>query len=331
MKLIKKIIWCFSLLLTLIMFCVPAHAESLPRIVGGTEVSPAFKYTWMVGLINAGVSSDFDGHFCGGSLISSDLVLTAAHCIVDDAGQVMNHTDIEVLVGAHDLNNPSENQGIRERIRVSAILKHENYDSATTDNDIALLRLSKSVNTSLAPVRLIDNQSLAVTGSLAKAIGWGNTSSTDEEKFLPLLQEVDVPVVSQATCASAMSSINNITDNMLCAGYSQGGKDSCKGDSGGPLVIFDTDHWEQAGIVSWGAALCAQPDEYGVYTKVYNYLDWINANTVSGLADVIGILKVLSGIPVSDPWKLSGYDVLKDGKTGSEDAIFFLQKIADMR
>jgi secreted trypsin-like serine protease len=324
MNSLKKMGACVSLLLAGVMFCVPAHSENVPRIVGGTVVSPAFKYTWLVGLTDtAGLP------FCGGSLISSDLVLTAAHCITDDAtGQVSKPETIEVLVGAHDLENSSENPGIRERIKVSAILRHENYDTTTTDNDIALLRLSKSVNASLTPIRLIDNPSLTDAGAVSKAIGWGNASSTETEIFPNLLQEVDIPVVSRATCASAMS---GITDNMFCAGYPQGGKDSCNGDSGGPLVIFDTDHWEQAGIVSWGGSPCAKPNEYGVYTRVYNYLGWINTNTTYGLADVIGILRVLNGIPVSDLWRLSGYDVLKDGTIRLSDVILLLQKLAGIR
>jgi secreted trypsin-like serine protease len=324
MKSLKKNGACFSLLLAVVMFCVPAHSENVPRIVNGTEVSSAFEYTWMVGLTDSSGQT-----FCGGTLISSDLVLTAAHCITDDAtGQVSKPEVIEVLVGAHDLANSSENPGIRERIKVSAILRHQNYDTDTTDNDIALRRLSKSVNASLTSIRLIDNQSMANAGAISKVIGWGNTSSTDQEIFPNLLQEVDMPIVSQTTCASAMT---GITDNMFCAGYSQGGKDSCQGDSGGPLVIFDTDHWELAGIVSWGGSPCAQPNKYGVYTRVYNYLAWINANTTYGLADVIGILRVSNGIPVSDLWKLSAYDVLKDGKICLSDAILLLQKIAGIR
>jgi secreted trypsin-like serine protease len=95
-----------------------------------------------------------------------------------------------------------------------------------------------------------------------------------------LLQEVAVPIVDSTRCQAGYSGTNvRITANMLCAGLTQGGKDSCQGDSGGPLVVKGADgKWQQAGVVSFGIG-CARPERFGVYTRVANYVPWIEACT----------------------------------------------------
>lgn len=88
------------------------------------------------------------------------------------------------------------------------------------------------------------------------------------------LQKVDVPIVSRTTCKSNYND-SEVTNNMICAGLTQGGKDSCQGDSGGPIV--DTSTRVLIGLVSWGEG-CAAAGKPGVYTRVSTLLSFINAN-----------------------------------------------------
>uniref|UniRef100_A0A3P9ILQ0 trypsin n=1 Tax=Oryzias latipes TaxID=8090 RepID=A0A3P9ILQ0_ORYLA len=96
-----------------------------------------------------------------------------------------------------------------------------------------------------------------------------------------ILQEVNVPIVGPNRCRCYYKDGNEITDNMLCAGLENGGKDSCQGDSGGPLVFERSSIWIQGGVVSFGVG-CAQPNKPGIYARVSNYQDWISS-TVTGM------------------------------------------------
>lgn len=86
----------------------------------------------------------------------------------------------------------------------------------------------------------------------------------------PKLMRVSVPIVSRTKCEEAYKGLSTITSRMICAGYTEGGKDSCQGDSGGPLTANGTLY----GIVSWGYG-CAKPEYPGVYTNVANLRSWI--------------------------------------------------------
>uniref|UniRef100_A0A672S1N2 Trypsin-2-like n=1 Tax=Sinocyclocheilus grahami TaxID=75366 RepID=A0A672S1N2_SINGR len=221
---------------------------SLP-IVGGQEAT-AGAWPWQVSI----QSAIFGGHFCGGSLINKDWVLSAAHCFQSQSG-----------------SNP--NEAFRTARRV---INHPDYSDPTHDNDIALLRLSSSVTFSeyIRPVCLASAGSKFAAGSDSWVTGWGTLQSGGASP--DKLQEVMIPVVSNSDCDDAYDLLK-ITSNMICAGLlNEGGKDSCQGDSGGPLVSRNGSLWIQSGVVSFGIG-CADPKYPGVYARVSQYQDWITS------------------------------------------------------
>ncbi|MDG0816929.1 S1 family serine peptidase [Bdellovibrio svalbardensis] len=237
---------------------VSAQADKVVgKIVGGTEAAiNEFPYI---------VSLQSSSHFCGGSLIKKNWVLTAAHCV--KGGSVKN-----VVIGLHDLKNTTN----AEKIAPKRIIAHPQYNASATDYDFALIELSR--DSSFTPIAL-NTTEIAISDSgapiMSTVAGWGTT--TEGSYSLPnLLQRVDVPLVSQAACNKSYP--NKITDRMICAGYTEGGKDSCQGDSGGPLVAkADDGQTYLIGVVSWGRG-CARAGYPGVYSKVNAGYDWIMAN-----------------------------------------------------
>ncbi len=237
------------------------------RIIGG---GPAGNGEWpaMAAVIESGGDPFWD-QFCGGSLIRADWILTAAHCFYDGSGQQIRFTnDVEILVG---LNNLTAGQG--ERISVTQVIPHPQYNDFTLDNDIALMKLSRA--SQQTPILESDANTIAQlsNGATTTAIGWG-TTSYDPPDYPIALHEVDVPYIDTSTCNAIPTFAGLVTSNMHCAGLPQGGKDTCFGDSGGPLMLDVGGKHRVIGITSWGNG-CAEPNLPGVYTKVGNYEDWI--------------------------------------------------------
>lgn len=233
------------------------------RIVGGYEAQPE-AWPWMVALVSYESPTVLDGQFCGGVLISSSWVLTAGHCVEGNSS-----TNFYVVSGVHNL---STDTGVH--LGIKRIIQHPDYNDDTLNNDFALLELTD--NAPQAPIAIYSGFpfkgiSKTLTGEIATVIGWGSTSSYGAI-YPEKLQQVELPVVSNTTCNSSYP--GEISDNMLCAGYSYGEKDSCQGDSGGPLVTFVDGQWVHAGVVSFGEG-CAQPDYYGVYARTSQATNFI--------------------------------------------------------
>ncbi|MBF0369789.1 MAG: serine protease [Magnetococcales bacterium] len=281
------------------LFAASSVAET--RIVGGNEAESG-SYPWMVALVNAASPSAYHGQFCGGTLVTPEWVVTAAHCV---EGERPNQVDVVL-----DIHNLREESG--ERLEVSEIIVHPDYSTHTMDNDIALLHLASSA--SQEPISMVtgDNaDELTAEGVLSTVIGWGNTQGTGQANYPDALQEVQVPLVTNDACNNGYN--GQITDNMLCAGYDDGGKDSCSGDSGGPLMVPASDgSFSLAGVVSWGYG-CAMPDYYGVYTRVSMYDDWMDgylgdAEPVAAEITRPAVDDTLKGTEVTFTWDNVGAD-----------------------
>jgi secreted trypsin-like serine protease len=240
----------------------PAAVDE-PDVRGGHEATPG-AWPWQAALIYSYSDNAYSGQFCGGSLVATEWVLTAAHCV-----EYSSASSIDVILGRHQL---SLEDG--ERISVTDIIVYPDYISPFIGGDLALLRLGRpSTQTVVAldtvATPLVEDRSLNAT-----VVGWGATD--DYLVGSDVLRQVELPFVSLDTCRAAYF-YDEIADEMVCAGYSKGAKSACYGDSGGPLLIpsADTPGWTQVGIVSWGRGGCSGFNNYNVYTRVNSYVDWI--------------------------------------------------------
>jgi secreted trypsin-like serine protease len=203
-------------------------------------------------------------HFCGGTLIDTRHVLTAAHCVTGT-----NPGILRVVAGLHQRTNT--NTGRTQIIGVSRIFIHEQYNSNTLAHDIAILRLCLPVQLN-AYVNLIclpgpdPQESATVT-----VAGWGSTYKGSP--LPPALRQVTVQVTNAQAKAAYGSQFN--AQRQIGAGMPYtGGKDSCQGDSGGPLMYNSNGQWYVSGVVSFGYD-CARSNYPGVYTRTSAYLNWI--------------------------------------------------------
>merc|ERR1711872_347714 len=140
--------------------------------------------------------------------------------------------ELGVALGSHQLHQHDSHQ---QNIQVKRVVMHDDYDP----------------------------------GQMCTVTGWGTLSEGGQ--LAEVLQKVDVPVISDATCQEEYDIFYDIMDSMICAGFEEGGKDSCQGDSGGPMMCGD----QLSGIVSWGKG-CARPMHAGVYTQTSYFIDWIH-------------------------------------------------------
>jgi len=238
------------------------------RIVGGTTVNPPNSLPWRCYL-----KTNRYSFFCGCSVISSQWIMTAAHCTAAVRPLPAGDT-LYVVVGDHD-RTASNTASNRQQIAVTTVVDHPGYDDQTMDNDMSLLKLASplTMTATISPVCLPWNYANDnFSGTTVTASGWGTTSQGGSVSNT--LREVDLPVLTTEQCAQYMP--GQVTQNMICT-Y-QPGKDTCQGDSGGSIDLPRNGRYYAIGVVSWGIG-CAQERYPGVYAKTTKYLNWIQTTT----------------------------------------------------
>nr|prf enteropeptidase [Rattus norvegicus] len=238
-----------------------------PKIVGGSDTQ-AGAWPWVVALYYRDRSGD--RLLCGASLVSSDWLVSAAHCVYR---RNLDPTRWTAVLGLHMQSNLTSPQVVR-RV-VDRIVINPHYDKRRKVNDIAMIHLEFKVNYTdyIQPICLPEENQTFTPGRMCSIAGWGynkiNGSTVD------VLKEADVPLVSNEKCQQQLPEYD-ITESMLCAGYEEGGTDSCQGDSGGPLMCQENNRWFLVGVTSFGVQ-CALPNHPGVYARVSQFIEWIHS------------------------------------------------------
>ncbi|KAL9988016.1 hypothetical protein ACROYT_G002411 [Oculina patagonica] len=231
------------------------------RVIGGDDATPG-AWPWQVGL-----HTSRGGFFCGGTLITPEWVVTAAHCISS-----MSPSYYVLRLGDH---NRHRNEGTEQNIAASRVIKHPAYDSRRTNNDIALIKLSRAVNINdrVSPACLPEANYIVPPGTNCYITGWGKIRHPGNSHHT--LQQAKISPVSESDCKRKNG--YGITRSMLCAGVPGTRLGGCHGDSGGPFVCKNSDgFWVLQGAVSWGSADCNAQRMFTVFARVSVFREWID-------------------------------------------------------
>jgi len=254
----------------------PKELFSSIAVVGGTIADPQ-EFPHMAALGFGDTTDDRDQFKCGGSLISEQWILTAAHCHKNSLGALATWArlgDLD-LVSKSDFSDPADYKIVQHVI-------HPDYKPRERYNDIALFRLETNVKFSsyVKPICLNSDESLKPIDVIAT--GWGRTGSAESSS--DILLKVTLDIISANTCNKSYYKPEDkelkygITpDSMICAGSDNDDEDTCLGDSGGPLQVknkIDPTMWTQFGVISFGQ-FCGNKETPAVYTRVSHYITWI--------------------------------------------------------
>ncbi|XP_059195677.1 complement C1r-B subcomponent-like [Centropristis striata] len=258
--------------------CVPVCGQptklisTYQRILGGSD-APQDTIPWQVLLTGNGIA--------GGMVIGDRWILTAATSVMSTGNQ-SSPESVLVFIGGTNVKTLLESPVPAASIHVHP--EYNNPDFINYNHDIALIKLQDPItfSSSVMPICLPAEDATYHNGEMGLVSGFGLVQYGERQILTNTLKYLQLPVVDQETCSQSITSlaqsgdqVPDLTNNMFCVGVPEGGKDSCQGDTGGPFALRSGGRFWAAGIVSWGVD-CGRQGTYGVYTRVTNYLNWIN-------------------------------------------------------
>nr|ADT80831.1 serine protease 61 [Mamestra configurata] len=235
------------------------------RIVGGSNANPG-QFPFQAGLL---IDVAAGRSVCGGSLLNSWRVLTAAHCWFDGRNQGRS---VEVVLGSVRLYSGGT------RLRTSNVIMHGSWNHILIRNDIAMINLPSGVGTSsvigfiaLPSGNELNNQ---FNGATATASGFGHTR--DGGSVSETLRHVNLPVITNAVCRQYSNAFNThvVASNICVSGA--GGRSTCRGDSGGPLTVNSNGRRILVGVTSFGSGRGCAVGSPAVFARVTSFMSWIN-------------------------------------------------------
>lgn len=203
-------------------------------------------------------------HTCGATILATDWILTAAHCIYSE-----NPEDYSVQYGTNEISRNGD-----YIVKVKKIVVHQGYDGDNNFiHDIAVLQLEEPIefNKNVHPVQIPEYLELTEGGVGAMVVGWGYNDTAG--MLQNWLQKVELETVTDSECRKLH--FERIHSTNICAGVVEGGKGQCTGDSGGPLLVNN----KQVGIVSWSMKPCTAAPYPGVFTEISYYTEWLREHT----------------------------------------------------
>ncbi|GLV38790.1 uncharacterized protein CBL_05788 [Carabus blaptoides fortunei] len=208
-----------NVVLLLIFLTNIINAELQFRIVGGNSISIDLSPHQLSLMKN-------NKHICGAVIISKSWTLTSANCL-----QGIAVKDISLRAGS----NSHTTGGTVHKV-VKTII-HPTYDKVSKDYDIALVEVKPNFDLNkVKAITLASDGSILKPGTQVSVTGWG-VSTPSSTVFPDKLQQITVPIIQKDVCILAVG--KQISDRMICAGLTSGGKDICDGDFGGPMVYQD--------------------------------------------------------------------------------------------
>lgn len=253
------------LFLSLVAFASASVVNLSGRVVGGNNAVD--KAPFIVSFQQS--TPQGYQHFCGGSIINANWILTAAHCITSQSLAAKT----SIFAGCTNIANPDKTCTKRT---ISKYKNHHLYVGGIAPYDIGLVKVNQpfSFSNSINSIALPAANSQPSGG--CTLFGWGSTSTTTKPSFPVDLQQVVLPIISLQECENAIGKPASLKvhNTNVCTGPLSGGKGICTSDSGGPLVSMNT----LVGIVSWGKNPCGQVKNPSVFVRVSAFTTWIKDN-----------------------------------------------------